>query len=200
MANLLGSQLRKPTGIFGRLVAKMMERRNKAYYAHIIRELAVSPGDRIFEIGYGPGLGVYQIASSGDCIVHGIDFSSLMHKEASRRNRKFISKGQVALHYGDLLTATPAQTPYDKVFCVNVVYFWSDLSKAFGCVHAMLAPGGSFLIFMAGSAYLNSLPFTADFCKYSIETVVDNLKSAGFDQVSFTENDGYYIRGVRKHP
>ncbi len=143
MPTALAKQLRKPSGFLGKLVAKMMEFRNRNSYKEIIGKLSPRQGEHILEIGYGPGLGIYQIATSfPGCLISGIDFSELMYHKASRRNKKFIEKGIVHLKYGDVLTLEPGKDKFDKIFCVNVIYFWNDLNLAFTKIFNMLGRKG----------------------------------------------------------
>jgi hypothetical protein len=54
--------------------------------------------------GYGPGIGIRMIAERcSTCTVHGIDFSQLMYKRASKYNKPFIDAGRVSLKCGDFL-------------------------------------------------------------------------------------------------
>ena len=87
-------------------------------------------------------------ASFPGCKISGIDFSELMYHKASKRNKKFIDKGTVHLQYGDVLTLEPGNDKFDKIFCVNVIYFWNDLNLAFNRIYNMLGEKGEFLIYM----------------------------------------------------
>jgi ubiquinone/menaquinone biosynthesis C-methylase UbiE len=194
MPNALAKQLRKPSGFFGSLVAKMMEFRNRDVYKVIIGKLSPQPGEHILEIGYGPGLGIYRIASSfPGCRISGIDFSEMMVQKASKRNKKFIEKGTVHLRHGNLLTLEPGNEKFDRIFCVNVIYFWNDLNLAFTRIFNMLGHKGEFLIYMDHRDTLEKTKFLADFCKYAVEEVEQKLKSAGFTDVEYTFEKGYFI-------
>ena len=191
----LGKQLRKPSGIFGRIVAKIMDIRNREFYEKTILELDIKSGDKIFEIGYGPGLGIHLIANlNKDCSISGIDYSELMYSKATKRNKKFIDEGIVNLKYGDLLTADVVNERYDKIFCLNVIYFWSDLKVVFDRIYSMLNEGGMYSIFMTPVKEIETQKFTKEFCKYSIEQVESELKKAGFKQVEYILDKGYYIK------
>jgi len=194
MPTALAKQLRKPSGFFGNLVAKMMEFRNRSSYKEIIGKLSPGKGEHILEIGYGPGLGIYHIASSfPGCMISGIDFSELMYHKASKRNKKFIDKGTVHLKHGDVLTMEPGNQKFDKIFCVNVIYFWNDLNLAFTRIFNMLGKEGKFLIYMDHMDSIEKVKFLADFCKYPMEEVEGKLKTAGFAEIEFTLDKGYFI-------
>jgi ubiquinone/menaquinone biosynthesis C-methylase UbiE len=198
MATALAKQLRKPSGFFGNLVAKMMEFRTRGFYKVIIGKLTPRQGEHILEIGYGPGLGIYRIASSfPGCMISGIDYSELMYHKASKRNKKFIEKGTVHLKLGDVLTLEPGDDKFDKIFCVNVIYFWNDLNLAFTRIFNMLGEKGEFLIYMDHRDTIDNAKFLKDFCKYTVEEVQSKLKKAGFADIDYTFDRGYFISAKR---
>jgi ubiquinone/menaquinone biosynthesis C-methylase UbiE len=197
MYKALGQQLRKPSGFFGKLVSKLLLLKNKQFYVKILNELELKSEDKIFEIGYGPGQGIKMITHKlKNCKIHGIDFSELMYNQAIKRNRKFVDRNIVGLTFGDFLTSETEQEKYNKIFCVNVIYFWSDLHTVFMKIYAMLEKGGIFCIYMAHENDLK-MKFTIEFNKYSIEKVIDELKLVGFINVSFKFVPGYYIKAVK---
>ena len=198
MPTLLAKQLRQPSGFFGNLVAKFMEFRTRASYKGIIGKLSPKKGEHILEIGYGPGLGIYHIATSfPDCKISGVDFSELMYQKASKRNKKFIDKGTVHLQYGDVLTLDMGNNKFDKIFCVNVIYFWNDLDQAFKRIFNMLGDKGEFLIYMDHMDTIEKAKFLADFCKYPVEVVERKLKNSGFTGIEYNLDFGYYISAIK---
>jgi len=198
MLKALGEQLRRPSGLFGRLVSVMMDMRNREFYENMLTELQIKRGDRIYEIGYGPGLGINLIANSNtECTISGIDFSELMYVKAVSRNKQFVDSGVVNLKYGDFLTAKFDHEQYDKIFCINVIYFWSDLVTVFEKIYSMLSDGGLFCIFMTPQKEMDKLKFADDFYKYSIESVESELKKAGFKSIEFKLDKGYYIKASK---
>ena len=195
MLKAIAQQLERPTGFFGKIVSKGMDRRNRKFYQRIIAELDIKKGDKVFEIGYGPGLGVHLIAKSQPgCFIDGIDFSELMVRMATKRNQEFIDKGIVTLKYGDLLTTEVDQEKYDKIFCVNVIYFWKELKPVFDKIYSMLNKGGTFGIFMTSAQELKDLNFPENFNKYTVEEVEAALRQSGFLNVEHKLDNGYYIK------
>lgn len=177
----------------------MMEFKNRSSYEKIISKLSPRKGEHILEIGYGPGLGIYGIAEKFPGIrISGIDFSELMYQKASERNKKFIDKGTVHLQHGDVLTMKPGNDKYDKIFCLNVIYFWNDLGLAFNKIFSMLGGTGVFLIYMDHMDSLEKAKFLEDFCKYPVEEVEKELKNAGFTDIEYVFEKGYFIRAGKK--
>lgn len=196
MLSFIGNQFRKPTGFFGKIISKIMIKGNSFAYDRIISELNIMQNDQILEIGYGHGYGVDRIVTNYNCFVFGIDFSELMFREATKRNKKHIDNNKVELQFGDFLTYEIKSNQYDKVFCINVIYFWENLDLPFSKIKTALKEGGAFCFFMAHQDDLKKMKFTKDeiFNKYSINQVIDKLKSLGFNDVTYSFDKGYLIR------
>ncbi len=195
--NFIATQFKKPSGLFGIFSANIMIKGNKAKYENIIKNLDLQSGDKVLEIGYGPGVGINMIAGiCPSCIIHGIDFSRLMYRRARKYNKQHVDNGTMLLQYGDFLKTNIVSNEYDKIFCLNVVYFWNELKEPFKKVLSLLKTGGAFYIYMATKDYLKNAPDDV-FNKYSIEQLVDALKSAGFGHVEFYSEKGYYIKAKK---
>ncbi len=100
------------------------------------------------------------------------------------------------LQYGDFLKTSNIDNDYDKIFCLNVVYFWDDLKDPFKKVLSLLKTGGAFHIFMADRSTLEKAPDSV-FNKYTIEQVVDSLTTAGFAEVENHFEKGFYIKAKK---
>lgn len=192
----IASQFKKPTGLFGRFTSNIMIKGNRKNYERLIKELDIQPQDKILEIGYGPGEGIHMIVEANPtCTIHGIDFSPLMYKRARKLNHGSIDRGALRLQQGDFLKTSIAERNYDKIFCLNVVYFWNPLKEPFEKVLSLLKKGGTFHIYMADrNALIKMKTPDSIFNKYAIEKVVDMLRSAGFEEVTYFFENGYYIK------
>ena len=197
--NYIASQFKRPSGLVGIWASNLMVKGNKSNYEKVIGDLDLQPGDKLLEIGYGPGTGINLIAQRcPTCIIHGIDFSPLMYKRANKYNKAYIDKGIMVLQNGDFLKMAVADHDYDKVFCLNVVYFWNELRQPFGIVYSLLKKGGSFYIYMADkNALIKKRAPDSVFNKYSIEEVVEALKSSGFENVEHYSEKGHYIKAMK---
>jgi ubiquinone/menaquinone biosynthesis C-methylase UbiE len=199
LREFIASQFRKPSGLFGIFTSNVMIKGNQTKYERLIKDLDVQPNDQILEIGYGPGMGIKMILEScPSCTVHGIDFSKLMNKKAGRYNRQYVHSGRAQLQYGDFLKLPVAINTYDKVFCINVIYFWEDLAAPFEKVCSILKKGGAFHIYMADESFLNKNKAPEGvFNKYSLGHVIEALKSAGFQSVESYFEKGHYIKAYK---
>ena len=186
-------QFKKPTGLFGIFSSNIMIKGNMTRYDQMIKNLDVQSNHKLLEIGYGPGIGINMIAKKfPSSIIHGIDFSPLMYNRASRYNRLYIGD-KVRLQFGDFLKIHIDNNSYDKVFCLNVIYFWDNLMEPFEKIISILKYGGTFHIYMATKEMLKRAT-DGVFNKYSIEQVVEALRLAGFAEVEHYFDKGYYIK------
>jgi SAM-dependent methyltransferase len=193
----IGMQFKKPRGLLGKIISDLMIVGNRSAYENMIRDLKIEANDNILEIGYGPGVGIGLISRRPEsCNIYGIDYSELMYKRASKRNFRFIKTNRVHLMFGDFVETELSTTGFDKIFCINVVYFWDDLLKPFEKVKSLLKDDGTFCIYMAGKDELNKAKFTKNgiFNKYSIGQIVNALKSTGFHEIDHNFRKGYFIK------
>ena len=195
--NFIATQFKKPSGLFGIFSSNVMIKGNKPKYEKLIKDLDLQSGDKLLEIGYGPGVGINMIAKAcTSCTIHGIDFSNLMYRRASKYNKQYLDNSTMLLQYGDFLKTPIISNAYDKIFCLNVVYFWNELQEPFKKVLSLLKAGGAFYIYMANRDALKKAPDNV-FNKYSIEQVVEALKSAGFGDVEYYSEKGFYIKAKK---
>ncbi|NOU19478.1 MAG: class I SAM-dependent methyltransferase [Bacteroidales bacterium] len=200
MLRSLGLQLRKPSGFFGKIVSAMLIKWNRNRYEVLINDLKIQPNDKLFEIGYGPGLGINLISKEYEsCQVYGIDFSELMYLRATKRNKQFVNSNRVNLMFGDFLETEIDARNFDKVFCLNVVYFWDNLQKPFEKANSLLKNDGLFYIYMDSKEDLSKVTFAEDdiFNKYTIEQIQDALKLAGFKEVGYYFDNGYFVKAKK---
>lgn len=197
---VIEKQFRRPSGLLGSFIANKMLRENCINYDKIIETLEIKPQARLFEIGYGPGYGLNRILTEFDCTITGIDFSELMFNHASKRNAQLIEKGTAVLHCGDFLDSHWEFKDFDLVYCVNVVYFWDDLTIPFTKIKYMLSPGGAFCFYMAvpKSSKKQKVSNECIFHNHDIDEAVEALEKAGFKNIIYYYDDGYYVRAELK--
>ena len=95
------SQAAKPTGFFGRLLARGMAWGHRSFYKNTARVIDLHPNDVYLEIGFGSGLFIKKYASHVSRIV-GLDYSEDMIKLASNLNKDLIESGKAEFIQGDV--------------------------------------------------------------------------------------------------
>lgn len=139
-----GSQFARPHGPLGRLVARLMRRGNAPLNLWIVELLGVEPGDRILEVGFGPGVALAELlarASSG--FVAGVDVSESMVREARSRHADAIAAGRLEIRQGDAGSLPYGDATFDKACGTHVIYFWPDREGTVRELRRILRPGGT---------------------------------------------------------
>ncbi|MEV6103770.1 class I SAM-dependent methyltransferase [Streptomyces sp. NPDC051940] len=111
--------------------------------------VAPEPGERLLEIGYGPGLTAASVLEHlGDGRLLGVDRSAKMAAAAARRNARAVAEGRAEFRVGDWPPVPQLSGPaFDKAYAFNVRLLWTD-ADAVTAVRRVLAPGGSLYVFL----------------------------------------------------
>lgn len=183
LVHAMAQQARRPNGFFGRLFGFSMSRINRQANAWTISQLALRPADDVLEIGYGPGQAIQLLCGTiTEGRICGIDFSETMLEQASSRNEAAIDDGIVELRVGDAAMLPYDDESFDKVFCVNVIYFWPQPLEQLREILRVLRPGGTLAIYMGDAAEMGGVKITQTgvFNLYPAGDVLQMLRDAGF--------------------
>lgn len=179
---LLGGIVRQfgyPRGWRGRLVGRIMATRpsNRQRSVWAVEQLDLQPGDRVLEIGFGPGLAIEaMVAIVTDGLVCGLDRSEVMLGQASRRNRRAIEAGRVDLRHGSVEALPDFGAPFDKMLAINNLAFWPEPATRLKELHDRLRPGGLLAV-----AHQPRCPgATADTSAAAAQELLALLDAAGF--------------------
>ena len=87
-------QFGRPRGWVGGVVGHLMALTNGAMNRAALARLELARGERVLEIGYGPGRTLRKVARYLEGgFVAGLDHSPVMARQAVRRNRRLIRAG-----------------------------------------------------------------------------------------------------------
>jgi ubiquinone/menaquinone biosynthesis C-methylase UbiE len=136
-----------PRGLAGNVGGRVMAWLNAPVQREVVELLAVRPGDRVLEVGHGPGTLLRLLAEHTDAsLVAGVDPSPVMRRQAAGRCRAATTAGRVEVAEG---TATGTGYPdgsFDHVVSVNNLVFWGDLMAGCRESHRVLRPGGRLVV------------------------------------------------------
>ncbi len=181
---LLSRQARYPHGLVGRLLARIWISETAAVNEIAIGLLAPARGERVLELGFGPGRTLGRLAAARATVV-GVETSPAMLRAATRRNREHIRNGAMRLLHGDGVTLPIDTDSIGAILSVHTIYFWPKPAETLAELARVLRPGGRLVLaFRAGE---HPLPRRLDPAVYrtvpTADEAVEWLRSAGFAEV-----------------
>lgn len=140
----MAKQLGHPSGWFGRYVmGRFLNRTTAVHNGLVRRELAVCPGDRVLEVGFGGAALLERLGrEAAPGLAAGVEISEEMLARAAKRLRKAIAAGCIVLKRGSAGALPFDDAEFDKACTVNTIYFWPDLVAGFSELGRVLRPGG----------------------------------------------------------
>ena len=184
-STFFSKQARKPEGLFGRIVMRLVFDQGNAFLNSFVSDLmSVKTDDRIIEIGSGTGKLIYKMAQNIDKgLIEGVDFSSAMVSVARKKNKNSIAKGRVKIVEGDFDNMPYEKEKYSKACSVNTLYFWPSPVHTAKKIADILKPDGIFILAFEDIEQLKQRKLNQDVCHlYSKEEVQNLLINAGFSK------------------
>lgn len=167
-------QLRHPQGEEGVKIGLQMNKSNRLIYEMTMDFLGLQPEDAVLEIGMGNGYFVKELFQRQPDIQYtGIDMSAIMVAEAVQENKDnpratFFHTQKIAGHF-------------NKVFAVNVLYFWDQPAATLKEIYQALQSKGELVLAIRSEATLGLLPFVDQrFILYDAASAKSLLEENGF--------------------
>ncbi|MBS7576618.1 MULTISPECIES: class I SAM-dependent methyltransferase [unclassified Enterococcus] len=177
----IAQQFANPSGFGGKIITAIMNQQNMPMYEATIAFLSPKINDEILDIGCGSGLVLNKLAKQYDIKLVGIDISPSILKIAMRRNKLFVAKGRLSFQHGDILALKFPAKSFDKIYSINVSYFWDDLAPNFKEIKRVLKAKGLFINTIYTNQTLKNFSHTQ--FGYRNDTVADLMavgESQGF--------------------
>lgn len=187
----LAHQLRKPDGKAGTKTGLFMNSSNSFMYSFTLEQMKLREGDNVLEVGFGNGHFFEKIyAQAPGLSLYGIDYSVQMLQEAKAANQSLIGKGCLELKSGNNDSLPWTDNFFDKIFCINVIYFWEQPLLHLQEIKRVLKPGGRFYATCRSKENMAQLPFTAyNFTTYRQDEWAAMLEKAGLKPVEIQTAD-----------
>jgi arsenite methyltransferase len=182
MLAALARQLSHPGGLFGRMVAVMLNKGNRGTVTAAVQALDLGVAEVAVDVGFGGGLSLALLLDRVGAIgcVHGVDISSTVLSRAARRYRTACSQGRLRLHAGSLTDLPLGDAEIDALITVNTIYFVPDLHRAFVELSRVLKPSGRVVIGLGDPDAMAAMPVTRHgFALRPVQDVAEALAKAG---------------------
>jgi ubiquinone/menaquinone biosynthesis C-methylase UbiE len=108
--------------------------------------LDVREGERVLEVGYGPGGLIRLLVRTPAALICGVDPSPEMRAQAARPHGGEIASGRMDLRLGTAERTGFPDAEFDCVVSVNNVGLWPDLRAGLRELHRVTRPGGRTVI------------------------------------------------------
>jgi len=179
----ISQQAALPHGAFGQLLAWRWVSETAAVNDVAVELISPAPGERICEIGFGPGRTLALLADAGAEVI-GLEISPDMVNIAARRNAEPIAAGRMQLRQSDGIKLPLPDDSIDAALSVHTIYFWPDPTATIADLARTLRPGGRLVL--ATLADDHPLPARFDRSIYHVPTTAHLtmwLEAAGFVNV-----------------
>ena len=160
-SKLIARQLRQPSGNKAEKFGFLMNKANEKLYKNIIELIELQDGENILEIGFGNGRFFNKLFKKNKNIkVAGVDYSEPMVKTARDYNEELIDENKLELFYCSSNAMPFESNTFDKIFCINLIYFWENPYENLLEIYRVLKPGGRFYTCFRVKDCLSKLPYT----------------------------------------
>jgi len=202
---LIERQLAKPSGLVGRrFTARWLNKANARMNQLTLEQLALSPQDRILEVGFGGGSLLEEILRAGPpAFLAGLDISPDMVRLVRRRLQRYVSDGKLEVSCGSVEAIPYAAGQFTRLCTVNTVYFWRDPAAAFAECRRVLQPRGQIFVCFNSRKDLEAWPVHKHgFRLYEVGEIENLLIASGVETVRVVSaNDAdqglyYCVSGV----
>ncbi|MGB6297460.1 MAG: class I SAM-dependent methyltransferase [Rivularia sp. (in: cyanobacteria)] len=192
ISEFLASQLRQPSGWFGKqVISRVLNRDNAAMNKLAFRMLNLkSTSERVLEVGFGGGYLLKMILKHpGVKSVAGIDVSPEMVEFCKKRFASDIKTGKLKLKCSNTVNKASFDSNFTKICTVNTIYFWPDVKQTLIQLHQILEEKGSLVICFNCKEFLKKTTFSKNgFQVYDIEEVKHLMEAVGFKNIQWIMN------------
>jgi SAM-dependent methyltransferase len=177
-------QFRRPSGLVGWLVGHLMATKNAPINRLAVELLDARPGDRILEVGFGPGTAIEMLAKETQAqSIAGVDPSSTMFRQAVRRNRPGIASGRVELHQATAGDLPFPEASFTKVFAVNTFHIWCKAAGDLQDLRRVLRDDGLLLLCLRMALPEKKLFAAPGLTEERVHSDIQLLVAAGFGDI-----------------
>ncbi|MBN1994867.1 MAG: methyltransferase domain-containing protein [Anaerolineae bacterium] len=196
LTKFLAGQLSHPSGLFGKLVLpRLWNKRNRNLNDIALAHLALTPSDRVLEIGFGGGYLIERIAGVTTAgFVAGVDVSAMMVTFCQKRYPALFEAGKLDLRCAPAESLPFPDGRFTKICSVNSIFYWQNPIQAFAEIRRVLADEGLLVLCFTAKESLENKGFAQQdrLTLYQAGDVQQMMVAAGFDQISSHQSTDKY--------
>ena len=192
----LVDQVRKPSGVLGKIIAKGMNRGHAKLAIWGLSHVKIAPDDIILDIGCGGGGNIERYAKiilNGK--IYGIDYSKTAITVSTEINKKYIEQGIVEIYQASVSPLPFEDDSFNLVSGFEAYYFWTDLTRALKEIYRVLKPNGHLILVNEGYLCNNEKKrrraekwsILGNFTIHTPEEYRKFLEEAGFSNIQISE-------------
>jgi ubiquinone/menaquinone biosynthesis C-methylase UbiE len=141
------TQCKKPTGFFGRLTLRRMNKSHSELTDWGLTHTTVELQFTVLDVGCGGGRTISKLAAmAAQGKVHGIDYSEESVAASRRYNAQAIRAGRVEIHLADVGRLPFPDDMFDLVTGVETHFWWPDIAAGLREIRRVLKPGGTLIL------------------------------------------------------
>jgi ubiquinone/menaquinone biosynthesis C-methylase UbiE len=194
---LVDGLARRPGGVIGRLAYRDGPNAHEPSFQAILDALGPLNGQRVLEIGCGPGVLLERVLAAGATSAAGLDHSPDMLTLCMARNRDALAQERLQLKLGDAAAIPWPDESFTAAISANMFFFVYDPPAVLNELHRVLAPGGGLVIAtISGPLPAPSLrnwwlypPMGPALNVHTDQQMHDLLAHAGFVDIHVTSDD-----------
>ncbi len=194
----LAKQLGYPSGIFGRLLMKLLNKGNADMNDFTFQQLDLQSGDAVLEIGFGGGYLLEKIIDSKiPSHIAGIDPQVDVITMGNQKFKTVIAKKALELQQASGESLPYGENTFTKICTVNTLYFWSNPQGVLEECCRVLQPQGKLIVCYNSPEFLEQTKLTQHgFTAYQPAELESLMASSGFFDVGTVKADAGTSNGI----
>lgn len=204
------TQCKKPSGFFGWLTLRRMNKSHSQLTDWGLTHIAVQPNFTVLDVGCGGGRTIGKLAAMASAgKVCGIDYSEASVAASRRYNAANLRAGRVEIQQAEVAKLPFPDNTFDLVTAVETHFWWPDIPAGVREIRRVLKGGGTLILI--AEVYKGADTTMSRMCeKYAPITGMtmltpdehrDLLESAGFSAVTIdTRPDKGWLTAQAQKP
>jgi ubiquinone/menaquinone biosynthesis C-methylase UbiE len=205
--NRLLNQCKRPSGAFGRVLIRGMNRAHSPLTRWALGHVEVADDVVALDVGCGGGRTVNRLAKmAANGWIVGLDYSEDSVVVSRRKNAEHIHDGRVEICHASVSSIPYEDDTFDLVTAMETFYFWPSPETDLLEVRRVMRPGGELLIactmYKGGKFDKRNQRFVdeIDMTYLSVDEFQELVGDSGFDhiQVEVDHDKGWICAAARK--